>query len=161
MLLLRSCQKKDQGGFPPVKRAQHKNFFNPVSCCYLIPFHHPTQMCISILTPHGPNCSSDISTHWLLTWLAVLKFSWRQISRLDKTKVKWVTELKNGFRFCDSLTIPHVAILSRILPPKWSLLQSRCCNFIPHSISKFFTMSHPASILSLISHPTKPMLNPQ
>lgn len=38
---------------------------------------------------------------------------------------------------------------------------SRRCNFIPHPVSKIFTMPHPASILSLIPPPTKTYVNPQ
>ena len=59
------------------------------------------------------------------------------------------------FRFCDSLKIPHVAVLSRIPLLKWIIFRSRPCIFIQCLI---FLIPHPASHLSLIPHPSKPIL---
>ena len=61
------------------------------------------------------------------------------------TKPKVVVLPSCIFRFCDLLTIPHEAVLSRIPPSKWSLSRSRRCNFIPHPISKIFIILHSAS----------------
>ena len=51
-------------------------------------------MCISILTPYGPSCSSDISTHWLLTWLCsaevLLKTNIKAWQNKSKVSLKMV-----------------------------------------------------------------------
>ena len=62
--------------------------------------------------------------------------------------------------FCDSLTIPHVLVLCRIAPSKWSLFRSRPRIFIPRSALKISVIPHPVSTLIFIPHLANFMSDP-
>ena len=64
-------------------------------------------------------------------------------------------------KFCDSLIISHVAVVSPIAPSKWGLSRCSPCIFIPHPTFKISLIPHPASTLILILHSAKPMVHPQ
>ena len=63
-------------------------------------------------------------------------------------------------KLSDSLVISHEAVLSCCASSKWALFCYRPCTFIPHPAFKISVITNPISILILISHPAKPMLNP-
>ena len=111
-------------------------FFSSVCCLYSILLSRPNEY-----------------FHSDLTWQSPCRSRCQNYSAREQLTIKVVPTCI--FRFCDSIKIPHVAVLSRIPLLKWIISRSRHCIFIPYLI---FVIPHPASYLSLIPHPTKPIL---